>query len=210
MTDVDEFLEEVLQHEYDPVKAREYYLRTRKLKGRQRKRVEEDQVPEKSRTGAKLVDFDGANGGRATYEDGTTYDGDGWNSDLKSKGRTEFDTAERFANVQSGIDKVRANVTKYIKDPAVKKAALARLDDLQRRSNAAKARAITTRKPTAQESAAARQAVLNTQRTIDRLRAGAKNFKNEAARNAYLDKVDDLQERLNKTKERLKMKPGSR
>lgn len=35
MTVVEEFVEEFLSHEYDPVKAREYYLRTRKLKGRQ-------------------------------------------------------------------------------------------------------------------------------------------------------------------------------
>ncbi len=35
MRDVNTFLEDYLQHaEYDPVKAREYYLRTRKLKGR--------------------------------------------------------------------------------------------------------------------------------------------------------------------------------
>ncbi len=31
---VEEFIDDFLQHEYDPVKAREYYLRTRKLKGR--------------------------------------------------------------------------------------------------------------------------------------------------------------------------------
>jgi len=35
MTDANELIEEVLlQHAYDPVKAREYYLRTRQLKGR--------------------------------------------------------------------------------------------------------------------------------------------------------------------------------
>lgn len=37
MTDVLEFVEDFLQHDYDPVKAREYYLRTRELKGRQKK-----------------------------------------------------------------------------------------------------------------------------------------------------------------------------
>jgi len=208
MRTVDEFLTDVLQHEYDPVKAREYYLRTRKLKGRKRKRVEEDEVPMKSRTGAKLVDFDGANGGRAVYEDGSTYDGDGWDSDTKGKGRG-LDRSERFSNVQKGIDSVRASVLKNIKDPAKQKARLAQLDDLQRRTNAAKAKAITTRKPTAKESSDARAAVNKTQAAINKLRAGAKNFKNEAARNAYLDKVDDMQERLNKTKTRLKMKAGS-
>lgn len=34
MTHVDDFIEDFLEHKYDPVKAREYYLRTRKLKGR--------------------------------------------------------------------------------------------------------------------------------------------------------------------------------
>lgn len=208
--DVDEFLGDILQHEYDPVKAREYYLRTRKLKGRERKILQEDEIPATSKTGAKLVDFDGGNGGRATYEDGTTFDGNGWNSDQKAKGRSEPDTAERFANIDSGIKKVRANVLKYIKDPAIQKARLAQLDDFQRRSDAKKAKAIVTRKPTAQESANARTAVNKTQASIDKLRAGAKNFKNEAAKNAYLDKVDDLQERLNKTKVRLKMKSAAK
>lgn len=32
----EEFADYILKHEYDPVKAREYYLRTRKLKGRQK------------------------------------------------------------------------------------------------------------------------------------------------------------------------------
>lgn len=31
---MDERIEDILKHEYDPVKAREYYLRTRELKGR--------------------------------------------------------------------------------------------------------------------------------------------------------------------------------
>ena len=35
-TKAEEFLENFLQHKYDPVKAREYYLRTRKLKGRRK------------------------------------------------------------------------------------------------------------------------------------------------------------------------------
>lgn len=34
MTNVIEFVDNFLEHEYDPVKARQYYLRTRKLKGR--------------------------------------------------------------------------------------------------------------------------------------------------------------------------------
>lgn len=34
MIDVDEFIEDFLEHAYNPAKRREYYLRTRKLKGR--------------------------------------------------------------------------------------------------------------------------------------------------------------------------------
>lgn len=41
MTDVGEFIDDILQHDYDPVKAREYYLRTRKLKGRATKKVKQ-------------------------------------------------------------------------------------------------------------------------------------------------------------------------
>lgn len=38
MKRVDEFLQHHLEHEYDPTKRREYYLRNRKLKGRKRGR----------------------------------------------------------------------------------------------------------------------------------------------------------------------------
>lgn len=41
MTDVEQFIDDFLQHDYDPVKAREYYLRTRKLKGRATKKVKQ-------------------------------------------------------------------------------------------------------------------------------------------------------------------------
>jgi hypothetical protein len=41
-------------------------------------RIEEDDSPLKSPSGAKLVDYDGAGSGLAVYEDGTTYDGYGW------------------------------------------------------------------------------------------------------------------------------------
>ena len=42
MTNVGEFIEDFLEHEYDPVKARAYYLRTRKLKGRKPGSVESE------------------------------------------------------------------------------------------------------------------------------------------------------------------------
>ncbi len=58
MTDVGEFVENFLQHEYDPVKAREYYLRTRELKGRQKKAsdvVVSKLAPVKALPGVKKV-----------------------------------------------------------------------------------------------------------------------------------------------------------
>jgi hypothetical protein len=112
MTEVEEFIEAFLEHadhsDYDPVKAREYYLRTRKLKGRKAaapaapkkvdrrstvdyygkplpklgKRFEEDQSPLSSPGGNTTVKtYDGGPHGlgRATYADGYTYDAKtGW------------------------------------------------------------------------------------------------------------------------------------
>lgn len=79
MTDTAEFIEDFLAHRYDAEYAHEYYMRTRKLKGRPR--VEEDEVPTRSPSGARLVDYDGTGQGRALYSDGSTYDGRGWNAD---------------------------------------------------------------------------------------------------------------------------------
>lgn len=114
MHDPDEFIQDFLSHlysaedrPYDPVKAHEYYIRTRKLKGRkpgkkhmvghandhpQSKvdihgkplprlgtRMEEDQTPNKSPYGAQLIDYNGNGKGKATYADGTVYDANkGW------------------------------------------------------------------------------------------------------------------------------------
>lgn len=84
MTDTADFIESFLEHKYDSEKAHEYYMRTRQLKGRPR--VEEDEVPTHSPSGAQLVDYDGTGPGRALYSDGSTYDGRGWNADRVSRG----------------------------------------------------------------------------------------------------------------------------
>lgn len=47
------------------------------------KRVEEDEVPMKSRSGAKLVDYNGKGAGKAVYSDGSTFDGNGWTKPIK-------------------------------------------------------------------------------------------------------------------------------
>lgn len=135
---VEEFVDEfVLAHAYDPVKARAYYLRTRKLKGRRKaavqpKRIHEDEAPAKSPTGAKMVDFDGKNGGRATYSDGSTFDGNGWNSGGSSP-------KLRLNVAQLKLDRAKRQVSK-IKDPAFKKQRIQRLAQLQKELNRAKSR----------------------------------------------------------------------
>lgn len=130
--------EHVLKHEYDSAKAHAYYMRTRELKGRKKggtkpptpKRLEEDQVPEKSPTGAKIVDYNGAGPGRATYADGSTYDGNGWN-------KTGHDRSTRIHAAQQILMKAK-NEAKKIKDPAMKTKRLQRLAELQIALNAEK------------------------------------------------------------------------
>lgn len=133
MTHVDEFIEDFLQHEYDPVKARAYYLRTRKLKGRTKgitrvatkklaKKIMEDEVPEKSPSGAKLIDFDGSGSGRAVYSDGTVFDGNGWDKATSPKLRLKV--------AQIKLDRAKRDLNK-IKDPAFKADRAKRLSELQ-------------------------------------------------------------------------------
>lgn len=132
--------EHVLKHEYDSAKAHAYYMRTRELTGRKKgtskakpptpKRIEEDEVPEKSPTGAKIVDYNGAGPGRATYADGSTYDGNGWN-------KTGHDRSTRINAAQQVLMKAK-NEAKKIKDPAMKATRLKRLAELQIALNAEK------------------------------------------------------------------------
>lgn len=130
----------VLEHAYDPVKAREYYLRTRKLKGRKKapKRIEEDEVPGKSPTGARLVDFDGKGSGKAIYSDGSVYDGNGWRS---KKGGA----AKRVGAARSNISRARELANK-VSDPRKKKALLNRLDATEQKLISASRKRIAGRR----------------------------------------------------------------
>lgn len=105
MTTVDKFIEDFLQHEYDPVKAREYYLRTRKLKGRKpakaRPPLNEDEIPPNTPSGAKLVDF---KNGVATYSDGTQVDNTGW---VKPKSKAEAQAKVDAAQAQNNSNRAK-------------------------------------------------------------------------------------------------------
>lgn len=131
--DVEQFL---LKHEYDPVKAHAYYLANRKLKGRKKgaakPKLNEDEVPDKSPTGAKILDFAD---GRATYSDGSTYDSDGWN-------KTGHDRTTRINAAQQKLMKLKAEALKH-PDPAFRKKRLQRLVQLQRSLDAAKRKGVS-------------------------------------------------------------------
>lgn len=144
MTNAEEFIENFLKHGLSPedVKRynREYYLRNRKLKGRKissatkakapRKMIQEDELPETSPSGAKLVDFDGKDGGRATYSDGSTFDGNGWNSDRSSP-------RVRLSVAQGKLNQAKSLVNK-IQDPTFKAQRIQQLERLQQELDAAK------------------------------------------------------------------------
>lgn len=140
MIDVEEFIENVLQHktEYDPVEAHEYYMRTRKLKGRKpaqkkQKILQEDEVPMKSPKGSKLLSFTGDRGGRAIYEDGSTYDSSGWNSG-KVSARHRLTVAQRNLNQAKKMARTR-------KDPKLDK----RLVEMQDKLDAIKRKQLKNR-----------------------------------------------------------------
>ncbi|CAB4193311.1 hypothetical protein UFOVP1246_77 [uncultured Caudovirales phage] len=51
-----------------------------------RVKLEEDEVPYTTRTGAKILDYDGTGSGSATYSDGSTFDGKGWSKQTARAG----------------------------------------------------------------------------------------------------------------------------
>lgn len=144
MTEAAKFVEEFLAHrEYDAAKAHDYYMRTRELKGRKAatevkpkgkpKRIEEDEVPEKSPSGAKIVDYDGKGSGKATYSDGSYYDGNGWHMENAKKTNPNL---PRLNAAQAKLDRARAAIAKA---PPEKKRALAqKVVVAQRKLNALK------------------------------------------------------------------------
>lgn len=152
MADVGKFIDNYLQHTlniapYDPQKAHEYYMRTRKLKGRNKgshsidnpgahrtydgktlpklgTRMEEDTTPNVSPQGAKLVSYDGHGLGRAVYADGHVYDArTGWQSKTPIQ---KGSRAQRAAQAHQRINRARALINK-INDPKRKAQLLQRL-----------------------------------------------------------------------------------
>lgn len=148
MTAADKVIEDfVLKHAYDPVYAREYYLRTRKLKGENKasgkehpqskvsysgkpvvvkpgKRIEEDETPNASPNGAKLVNYDGSGLGTATYEDGSVFTSSGWK--LGDKGWSD---KAREAALKARLENAKKNAEKVGGEKG--KSLLGKLDALQ-------------------------------------------------------------------------------
>ncbi len=152
----DDFIEEFLSHraEYDPVKAREYYLRTRELKGRKPgspqvnpkskiayngeplkplgQQILEDETPELSPSGAKLVSFGSSKAtlGKAVYADGSSYTGrSGWSSPKAKAAKSKpsgGDRKRRIGAAEQKLIRAKSNAAK-IKDPAKKQKILQRI-----------------------------------------------------------------------------------
>lgn len=157
-----DFVEEFLSHRYDPQKAHEYYLRNRELTGRKpgaaavvppksRKNIQEDTVPMKSPTGAKLVDFNGKNGGQAVYSDGHIFDSNGWHKPSSSSaGRSVADAAKKQNDAEKAKNFPRARrigqaeqkviraktLANKVKDPKAKAALLTRIAAVERKLKA--------------------------------------------------------------------------
>lgn len=153
----EEFIEDFLAHraEYDPIKAREYYLRTRELKGREKgnadpdskmaftgdpvvikpgKRMEEDESPMKSPSGAKLVDYDGKGLGKATYADGSVFTSSGWSRSGKSgtKGKSSVARARRIGAAEQRIIRAKTAAAK-VKDPVAREKMVRRIAVAERK-----------------------------------------------------------------------------
>lgn len=171
MTDTNEFIENFLAHDYDPVKAREYYLRTRKLKGRKPgtainprskvgyngkplkpigKRMEEDETPDVSPSGAKLTDYDGGGLGKAWYADGTVYDARvGWKNYGKgvdstrarnnTASKTNSNPRRRIGNAEQKLIRAKT-LANRVKDPKAKAALFKRLAATEKKLKAAQTR----------------------------------------------------------------------
>lgn len=88
MPSAEEFIDDFLKHEYDPVKAREYYLRTRQLKGRR-----------------AATPF--ANPGRTPANSATTKDQPLPSGPKPNEPKTKTQ-AERVAAVQRRLDRLKA------------------------------------------------------------------------------------------------------
>lgn len=112
MPDVDGFIDDFLQHDYDPVKAREYYLRTRKLKGR-KKGITNQVAPPTSPSGSKMLRLDPKIG--AVYEDGSVFGETGW-----QRGKLNSRKTRQIA-AQAKIEELKKIISKL---PPEKRAAV--------------------------------------------------------------------------------------
>lgn len=108
MTDVSEFIEGVLEHRgaYDPVAAREYYLRTRKLKGK-----------EAGGTDGPATEYEKRQIGSAQKQ---------LNADLKKNPKVKMNRKRRIGAAEQKLIRAKS-LANRIKDPMVKRDALARL-----------------------------------------------------------------------------------
>lgn len=112
-----EFVEEFLQHKYDPVKAREYYLRTRKLKGK-----------------VSASDAEKAK----EYETRTTADAQNrLNADLK-KMTVKKNPARRIGEAEQKLIRAKSLATR-IKDPVLRADMQAKIAESEKKLSKVKA-----------------------------------------------------------------------
>lgn len=118
MSKHDAFLEDFLEHKYDPIKAREYYLRTRKLKGR---------ATAKDRAKAK------------EYVTRTTADAQSkLSADVKKNG-VKKNPARRIGAAEQKLIRARS-LAERIKDPVLKAEMLAKISAAEKKVGAVKAK----------------------------------------------------------------------
>ncbi len=175
MKDPDNFVDHYLMHLYDPVKAREYYLRTRELKGREAAsvdpkskvtydggpvvikpgtRMEEDQTPLVSPSGAKLVDYVGAGLGTAKYADGSVFTSSGWTGLPKAPVTSKPITAAKKRKIGAAEQKIiRAKtLAKKIKDPVEKRNRLQEISAAEKRLKAILNSSVNVTRPVLRQS----------------------------------------------------------
>lgn len=171
MTKADEVIKDfVLKHAYDPVYAREYYLRNRKLKGgkaagvdpqsqitysgkpvqiKPGKKTHEDETPNVSPSGSKLVDFNaGPDGlGKAVYADGSVFTSSGWKKPAsKAEGQLAAGAAKRLNDAQRKLSAARTQASK-LENPKDKKALLNRISAAEKKLSDAQKKVKPVAKP---------------------------------------------------------------
>lgn len=126
MMDIDRFVDDFLQHRstYDPVKAREYYLRTRKLKGKASKADQEK---------------------AAEYEDYQKTDAElRVNKGLAGK-KVVLNKKRRIGAAEQKLIRAKS-IAKQIKDPLVRADALKKVASAEKKLNSVKKKSGATLK----------------------------------------------------------------